>query len=156
MSISPLPAPAAQRNRQHVADALAAESRSTVQTPIQTPTTSLAPWAEKVSEVLKGPSLKEIQEAEARKAAAQEEIAANVRRAKVEAERNNQPLPPAPGLPSSSTWASAGSPSAQVPPSCLSMGQTSQHQTQWRPRLMATLRRLLLKFRRKRKLASKD
>ena len=117
VSISPLPAPAAQRNRQHVADALAAESRSTAQTPIQTPTTSLAPWAEKVTEVLKGPSLKEIQEAESRKAAAQEEIAASVRRAKAEAERNNQPLPPAPGLPSSSTWGSAGSPSTQVAPS---------------------------------------
>ncbi|KAK2758244.1 hypothetical protein FQN54_004089 [Arachnomyces sp. PD_36] len=108
-SVSPLPAPAAQRNRQNVADALAAESRSQNQTPIETPTTSLAPWAKESTEGPKGPSLKEIQEAEARKAAQQEEIAAAARRALAEQERLNQPLPPAPGLPSSANWAS-GSP----------------------------------------------
>jgi len=111
-SISPLPAPAAQRNRQHVADALAAESRSATQTPVETPTTSIAPWAERTAELLKGPSLKEIQEAEARRAAELQEIAAAHRRAQAEQERlaqAHQP-PPQPGLPSTSTWGSSTSP----------------------------------------------
>ena len=113
ISNSPLPAPAAQRNRQHVADALAAESRSTSQTPIEASGASIAPWAEKSAEIPKGPSLKEIQEAEARKAAEQEDIAAATRKAQTEAERTSQPLPPAPGLPATSTWGSAISPSTQ-------------------------------------------
>jgi PERQ amino acid-rich with GYF domain-containing protein len=112
VSISPLPAPAAQRNRQHVADALAAESRSATQTPIETPVVSVAPWAERTVEHPKGPSLKEIQEAEAKRAAEQEEIAAASRRAQAEQERlaQTQAPAPAPGLPSSSTWGSAASP----------------------------------------------
>ena len=112
-SVSPLPAPAAQRNR-NVADALVAESRSQNQTPIETPSTSLAPWAEKSIEAPKGPSLKEIQEAEARKAAQQEEIAAAARRAQAEQERFVQPVAPAPGLPSTSTWAASTSPAGQA------------------------------------------
>jgi PERQ amino acid-rich with GYF domain-containing protein len=111
VSISPLPAPAAQRNRQHVADALAAESRSATQTPIETPVASVAPWAERTVEHPKGPSLKEIQEAEAKSAAVQEEVA---RRAQAEQERlalaQSQAPVPAPGLPSTSTWGSAASP----------------------------------------------
>ncbi|KAK2791040.1 hypothetical protein FQN53_007229 [Emmonsiellopsis sp. PD_33] len=114
-SQSPLPAPAAQRNRQNVADALAAGSRSQSQTPIETPTTSIAPWAKEPSEAPKGPSLKEIQEAEARKAAKLEEAAAAARRALAEQERANPPPAPAPGLPSTANWASAGSPA--TPPS---------------------------------------
>ena len=112
VSISPLPAPAAQRNRQHVADALAAESRSATQTPVETPVVSVAPWAERTVDQAKGPSLKEIQEAEAKRAAAQEEIAAATRRAQAEHERlaQTQGPAPAPGLPSSSTWGSAVSP----------------------------------------------
>ena len=112
-SISPLPAPAAQRNRQHVADALAAESRSRSQTPsIETPSATLAPWAKENSEGMKGPSLKEIQEAESRKAAQREEVAAAARRAIAEQERliQSQPAAPAPGLPSTASWASSGSP----------------------------------------------
>ena len=112
-STTPLPAPAAQRNRQHVAEALTAESRSRSQTPsVETPSATLAPWAKELSEASKGPSLREIQEAEARKAAQQEEIAAAARRAIAEQERQNQsqPVAPAPGLPSSSTWARASSP----------------------------------------------
>jgi PERQ amino acid-rich with GYF domain-containing protein len=108
-SVSPLPAPAAQRNR-NVADTLVAESRSPSQTPIEASSTSLAPWAEKSTEAPKGPSLKEIQEAEARKAAQQEEIAAAARRAQAEQERLLQPVAPAPGLPSTSTWATSSSP----------------------------------------------
>lgn len=112
-TISPLPAPSAQRTRQNVADTLAAESRSSSQTPsIETPSATVAPWARDSNEASKGPSLKEIQEAEARKTAQQEEVAAAARRAIAEQERQNQvqPTSPAPGLPSTSNWASGGSP----------------------------------------------
>ncbi|KAI9816255.1 MAG: hypothetical protein M1827_001856 [Pycnora praestabilis] len=112
-SSSPLPAPAAQRNRQHVAEALTAESRSRSQTPsVDTPSTSIAPWAKENLEGLKGPSLREIQQAESRTAAQQEEIAAAARKTRLEQERISQPAvpAPAPGLPSSSTWGSGGSP----------------------------------------------
>ena len=113
VSISPLPAPAAQRNRLHVADALAAESRSATQTPVETPVGgSVAPWAERPVDHPKGPSLKEIQETEAKRAAEQEELAAVARRIQAEQERIAQThVPaPAPGLPSTSTWGSAVSP----------------------------------------------
>lgn len=112
VSISPLPAPAAQRNRLHVADALAAESRSATQTPIETPVVSVAPWAERTAEHPKGPSLKEIQQAEAKRAAEQEEITAAARRAQAEQERlaQSQAPAPAPGLPSTSTWGNTASP----------------------------------------------
>ncbi|MCJ1392598.1 hypothetical protein MMC18_005468 [Xylographa bjoerkii] len=112
-SISPLPAPAAQRNRQNVADTLAAESRSRSQTPsIDTPNAVLAPWAKENLEGSKGPSLKEIQEAEARETAQQEEVATAARRAFAEQERQMQmqSTVPAPGLPSTANWASGNSP----------------------------------------------
>ena len=112
-SISPLPAPAAQRSRQNVADALTIESRSGSQTPsVETPSATIAPWARDSNENSKGPSLKEIQEAEARKTAQREEVAAAARRAIAEQERQNQaqPAPQAPGLPSTSNWASNVSP----------------------------------------------
>lgn len=114
-SSSPLPAPAAQRNRQNVADALAAESRSRSQTPmVDTPTAAVAPWAKDNIDSSKGPSLKEIQAMEAKKAAQQEEVAAAARRAIAEQERQNeshsQPITAAPGLPSSANWASGVSP----------------------------------------------
>lgn len=114
-SSSPLPAPAAQRNRQNVADALTAESRSRSQTPIvDTPTAAMAPWAKDNTDSSKGPSLKEIQAMEAKKAAQQEEVAAAARRAIAEQERQNQsqsqPISAAPGLPSSANWASGVSP----------------------------------------------
>ena len=80
----------------HVADALAADSRSATQTPIETPTVSIAPWAERTTEHPKGPSLKEIQEAEAKRAAEQEEIAAAARRAQAEQERLVQAQAPIP------------------------------------------------------------
>ena len=112
-SISPLPAPAARRNRVDVADNLAAGSQSRSETPQDTPTTALAPWAkENADQSSKGPSLKEIQEAEARKTAQQEEIATAARRAQAEQDRVpvSQAPPPAPGLPSSANWATGGSP----------------------------------------------
>lgn len=110
---SPLPAPAAQRNRQNVAESLAAGSRSETQTPIDAPATSVAPWAKDPNELPKGPTLKEIQEAEARDAARREEVAAQARRAQLLAEQERLSQAQAqvvPGLPSSSNWASAGSP----------------------------------------------
>lgn len=113
-SASPLPAPAAQRNRQNVAESLAANSRSQTQTPVEAPpATSIAPWAKDANELPKGPSLKEIQEAEARNAAQREEMAAAARRAQLlaEQERISQAQAPSPGLPSTANWASAGSPS---------------------------------------------
>ena len=110
---SPLPAPAAQRGRQHFAEVLAAESSSRSQTPVETPTASIAPWAKETVEPPKGPSLKEIQEAEARKTSQREELAAATRRAAAEQERlaaaHASTLAPAPGLPSSANWAT-GSP----------------------------------------------
>ncbi|KAF2668573.1 hypothetical protein BT63DRAFT_440721 [Microthyrium microscopicum] len=107
-SSSPMPAPVAQR-KQNVADTLAAGSRSRSQTPsLDTPSASIAPWAKDSNEASKGPSLKEIQEAEAKKAAQQEEIAAAARRAALEREvlAQQSTIAPAPGLPSTSTWAS--------------------------------------------------
>ena len=113
-TISPLPAPAARRHRADVADNLAAGSRSRSATPVDTPTTALAPWAkENAEQSSKGPSLKEIQEAEARKAAQQEELAFAARRAQAEQERATAAQAPAsaPGLPSTANWAAAsGSP----------------------------------------------
>ncbi|KAI9807426.1 MAG: hypothetical protein M1833_000171 [Piccolia ochrophora] len=112
-SSSPLPAPAAQRNRQNLPDALTVESSSPQTPSSETPVTaaSIAPWAKESStEGSKGPSLREIQEAEARKAARAEEAASAARRAQLESERVNVGAAPAPGLPSSSTWASSGSP----------------------------------------------
>ena len=113
---SPMPAPTPQRNRQSVAEALNAESQS--QTPSQTdsadtPNAAMAPWAKESNEVSKGPSLKEIQAMEAKKAAQQDELAAAARRALAEQERlaqHSQSIPPAPGLPSSANWASSVSP----------------------------------------------
>jgi len=116
-SASPLPAPAAQRSRQNVAESLAATSRSQNQTPVETPTTSIAPWAKEPTEVPKGPSLKEIQEAEARSAAQREEMAAAARRAQLLAEQERlsqqQQQAQTPALPSTANWASASSPANQ-------------------------------------------
>lgn len=107
-------APVAQR-KQNLADTLHNETRSGSQTPsVETPSTSIAPWAKDTIEAPKGPSLKEIQEAEAKKAAQKEEIMAAARRAALErdlAAAQAAAAPPAPGLPSSSTWASNASPS---------------------------------------------
>ena len=119
-SSSPLPAPAAQRNRQHVADALALESRSRSQTPsVETPSATIAPWAKESTEPTssKGPSLKDIQAMEARKAAQAEEFAAAARRAAAGHERQNasSQIAPAPGLPSSANWAKPATPTATGP-----------------------------------------
>ncbi|KAL9604142.1 MAG: hypothetical protein Q9219_000730 [cf. Caloplaca sp. 3 TL-2023] len=109
-STSPLPAPSAQRNRQNVADALNAESRSSTQTPSgEIASATVAPWAKETIEGTRGPSLKEIQAIEARKAAQQEEVAAAARRQLAEQERltlqQQQQVAPAPGLPATVNWA---------------------------------------------------
>ena len=110
-SQSPLPAPAAQRSRHNVAEALTAESRSRSETPVETPT-SIAPWAKEPTEAPKGPSLKEIQELETKKAAQREAEETAARRAAFEKEMMVQSMAPQPqpGLPTSSTWGSGQSP----------------------------------------------
>ncbi|KAK8233114.1 hypothetical protein HDK77DRAFT_413807 [Phyllosticta capitalensis] len=111
-SSSPLPAPAAQR-KQNLADTLHHETRSRSQTPsVETPSASIAPWAKETTEAPRGPSLKEIQEAEAKKAAEAEAAAAAARREAMEREllAAAQQAQQAPGLPSSSNWASGASP----------------------------------------------
>jgi PERQ amino acid-rich with GYF domain-containing protein len=115
-STTPLPAPTAQRGRSALPEALNVESRSRSETPeVAVATPSVAPWAKEPTEAPKGPSLKEIQEAEAKKAAKAEEIAAAARRTQLEQEMKiltSQPAAPAPGLPTSSTWGSTSSPAA--------------------------------------------
>jgi len=112
---SPMPAPIAQR-KSNVAETLAAESCSPSQTPsAETLSASLAPWAKETIEAPKGPSLKEIQDMEAKKAAQQEELAAAARKAAFEKELAQaaaaSATQPTPGLPSTSTWANSQSPS---------------------------------------------
>lgn len=114
-STTPLPAPTAQRGRSNLPDALNVGMRSRSETPEATVVTpSVAPWAKETTESSRGPSLKQIQEAEAKKAAEAEKEAAALRRLAHEQEmklRNNQPVTPAAGLPTTSTWGNSGSPS---------------------------------------------
>jgi PERQ amino acid-rich with GYF domain-containing protein len=114
-STTPLPAPMAQRGRSNLPDALTMGSRSRSETPETMPSApSIAPWAKEPVDTPKGPSLKEIQEAEAKKAAKLEEAAAAARRALLEQEMRTQPVAAAPGLPSTSTWGTT-SPAAPTP-----------------------------------------
>ncbi|RFU29861.1 hypothetical protein B7463_g6465, partial [Scytalidium lignicola] len=111
-STTPLPAPTAQRRGPHLPDTFN-ESRSRSETPEVAAPPPLAPWAKESVEMPKGPSLKEIQEAEAKKAAKAEEAAAAARRIIQEQELKlltTQPMSPVPGLPTSSTWASGNTP----------------------------------------------
>ena len=117
-STTPLPAPTAQRGRSALPEALNVEARSRSETPeVAVATPSVAPWAKEPTEAPRGPSLKEIQEAEAKKAAKAEEMAAAARRTQLEQEMKiltSQPIAPAPGLPTSSTWGSTSSPATQT------------------------------------------
>ncbi|KAE9968700.1 hypothetical protein EG328_007307 [Venturia inaequalis] len=113
-SSSPMPAPIAQR-KQNLVETLAEESRSRTQSPsVETPSASVAPWAKEPAEAPKAQSLKEIQEAEAKRAAKQEELAAAQRRAVYERElaaaQAAALIAPAPGLPPGASWASTQSP----------------------------------------------
>ena len=111
-STTPLPAPSAQRGRSNLPDTLNAgtrsdRSRSSTASNQAAVTPSVAPWAKEPTDAPKGPSLKEIQEAEAKKAAKLEEAAAAARRAALEAEMRVQAAAPAPGLPTTSNWAAS-------------------------------------------------
>lgn len=118
-SSTPLPAPTAQRARSNLPEQY---SRSQSGTPDTNASANaqpppLAPWAkDPAAESHKGPSLKEIQEAEARKAAKAEEAAAALRKAALEQEaaalrEREKATAAAAGLPATSTWAH-GSPAA--------------------------------------------
>ncbi|KAA8894985.1 hypothetical protein FN846DRAFT_971644 [Sphaerosporella brunnea] len=73
---------------------------------IETPSApSIAPWAKETETPKNLPSLKEIQELEAKQAAAREAAEAEARRQMLSQQAANQPPPPAPGLPSTATWA---------------------------------------------------
>lgn len=111
----PLAAPTAQRTRSTLPDQYAtSQSRSETPengAPGSTQQPPLAPWArDPGSESHRGPSLKEIQEAEAKKAAKAEEVAAAARKlaaeqeAALQREREKAVAALAPGLPTSSTW----------------------------------------------------
>lgn len=121
-SSTPLPAPAPQRVKSNLPEQYATSSRS--ETPengssaaVQPP--PLAPWAkDPASESTRGPSLKEIQELEAKKAAKAEEAAAAARRimAEQEAAREREKVATlASGLPMTSTWGTS-SPAAATGP----------------------------------------
>lgn len=116
---APLAAPTAQRTRSTLPDQFAI-SRSHSGTPESLSATQtappLAPWARAEPEQQKGPNFREIQEAEAKKAARAEIAAAAARRAILEQEaalaREREKTAvsgAAPILPTSSTWGS-GSP----------------------------------------------
>ncbi|GAO17358.1 hypothetical protein UVI_02038780 [Ustilaginoidea virens] len=119
-STTPLPAPTAQRARSNLPEQY---SRSQNGSPDASQPPPLAPWAkEPGQEGQKGPSLKEIQEAEARKAAKAEEAAAAVRKAAMEQEaalvreREKQAAAAATAaLPATSTWGH-GSPASVAGP----------------------------------------
>ncbi|KAI5850837.1 hypothetical protein BZA05DRAFT_474176 [Tricharina praecox] len=77
---------------------------------VETPSApSIAPWAKEIETPLKGPSLKEIQELEAKQAAVREAAEAEARRHALSQQVFSQPPPPAPGLPSTATWATSPS-----------------------------------------------
>lgn len=114
--------PSTQRRRQPAAEALVSEIQDHFRTELpETP--SLAPWA-KESQNSKAPSLLEIQEAESRKAARQEELVAAARRQFAERERVQASQAAAQaaaqaqvaGLPSTANWAS-NSPASATPTS---------------------------------------
>ncbi|KAI0508875.1 hypothetical protein F5B22DRAFT_619057 [Xylaria bambusicola] len=116
---TPLPAPAPQRVRSNLPEQYATSSRSgtpDVSSATSTQIPPLAPWAKDGGvESHKGPSLKEIQQAEALKAAKAEEAAALARRVMLEQEaarEREKAAAVAPGLPTSSTWGTASPVSA--------------------------------------------
>ncbi len=118
---TPLPAPAPQRVRSNLPEQYATSSRSgtpDVSSATSTQLPPLAPWAKDGGvESHKGPSLKEIQQAEALKAAKAEEAAALARRVTLEQEAAREreraaAAAAAPGLPTSSTWGTASPVSA--------------------------------------------
>ncbi|KAI5856760.1 hypothetical protein GGS23DRAFT_588506 [Durotheca rogersii] len=113
-SATPLPAPAPQRVKSNLPEQYATSSRSGTPDMASSNATQpppLAPWAKDGGlESHKGPSLKEIQQAEALKAAKAEEAAALARRILLEQEtarEREKAAAVAPGLPMTSTWGTA-------------------------------------------------
>ncbi|KAK1967033.1 GYF domain-containing protein [Colletotrichum sublineola] len=116
---TPLPAPTAQRVRSNLPEQYNRSQTGTPDTGSATEPPPLAPWAKEAAS-RKGPSLKEIQEAEARKAAKAEEAAAERRRVALEQEaaalrEREKAIASATGLPTTSTWGN-GSPVAAASP----------------------------------------
>ncbi|KAK1593770.1 GYF domain-containing protein [Colletotrichum navitas] len=116
---TPLPAPTAQRVRSNLPEQYSRSQTGTPDTGSATEPPPLAPWAKEAAS-RKGPSLKEIQEAEARKAAKAEEAAAERRRVALEQEaaalrEREKAVASATGLPTTSTWGN-GSPVAAASP----------------------------------------
>ncbi|GKT50843.1 GYF domain-containing protein mpd2 [Colletotrichum spaethianum] len=116
---TPLPAPTAQRVRSNLPEQYNRSQTGTPDTGSATEPPPLAPWAKEAAS-RKGPSLKEIQEAEARKAAKAEELAAERRRVALEQEaaalrEREKAITSATGLPTTSTWGN-GSPVAPASP----------------------------------------
>ena len=117
-SNTPLAAPTAQR-RSNIADQYV-ETRSRTQSPDSAAAAPppLAPWArEPGTDSHRGPSLREIQEAEAKKAAKLEaERRAALEKEVALAKEREKVNPVLPGLPTSSTWGSSSpAPSASSP-----------------------------------------
>lgn len=119
-STTPLPAPTAQRVRSNLPEQYSRSQSGTPDTAAAPP--PLAPWAKDPGESSKGPSLKEIQEAEARKAARAEEAAVALRKAAMEQEaalarekEKAAAAASAAGLPASSTWGHGSPVSATSP-----------------------------------------
>ncbi|KAI1371418.1 hypothetical protein F4677DRAFT_457144 [Hypoxylon crocopeplum] len=157
-SATPLPAPAPQRVKSNLPEQYATSSRSG--TPDITPSSAtaqpppLAPWAKDGGmESHKGPSLKEIQQAEALKAAKAEEAAALARRVMLEQEaarEREKAAAAAPGLPTSSIWGTASpvnvgtssSPWAKpAPGKAPASGPAIQAQTSDRKKTLAEIQR---------------
>lgn len=121
-STTPLPAPTAQRVRSNLPEQYSRSQSGSPTDDTSSAPPPLAPWAkEPGNDAHKGPSLKEIQEAEARKAAKAEEAAAALRRAALEQEaallreKEKHVAATTVGLPASSTWGHA-SPVASASP----------------------------------------
>lgn len=121
-STTPLPAPTAQRVRSNLPEQYSRSHSGSPADEASNAPPPLAPWAkEPGNDAHKGPSLKEIQEAEARKAARAEEAAAALRKAALEQEaalireKERQVAAAAAGLPATSTWGHA-SPVSSVSP----------------------------------------
>ncbi|KAM0276482.1 hypothetical protein ACHAQH_006709 [Verticillium albo-atrum] len=118
---TPLPAPTAQRVRSGLPEQYSRSQSGTPDTSSATEPPPLAPWAkESTPAERKGPSLKEIQEMEARTAAKAEEAAALARKQALEIEaaslrEREKAAAIATGLPTTSTWGS-GSPVAATSP----------------------------------------
>ena len=122
-STTPLPAPTAQRVRSNLPEQYSRSQSGSPNDESSNAPPPLAPWAkEPGNDGPKGPSLKEIQEAEARKAAKAEEAAAALRRAALEQEaallREKEKQAAAvttAGLPATSTWGHASPVSSASP-----------------------------------------